>query len=327
MVYISRSVSNYSVPFDHLNQETEHTIRCKKSDLYRCAVTVGNPSFISRQKIRDYGFWPVLCNSLIDKCSLVATNLINSRGRLRRSNIYDTYVTDKKRDVSYNLGMVFAKLHSEKLLGIRNLVHLEFLKQQNNVTFIRQATSKRPKEPDLIGQDGRGVWHIFEAKGTSCETQIASQIKKGKNQAKQINTIHGQLPGTRSVAATYVGNDRIFTQIEDPSDIGDITIDLDKIDFIKSYYAPFLMNQVDGFPNLESRIIDGIPVEIFKIKNNIGVLHVGIVSYISQLIRDSDEVNLFQTLSILPDISDRGGEYYSFGSDGFVVGFTPKDDD
>ncbi|WP_156482837.1 hypothetical protein [Acetobacter cerevisiae] len=324
MSLISRSVDKYTVPFNNLNQINEHQVNCKKADLYRCAVTVGNPSFISLRAIKKYGFWCILFTSVIDKCSLVASNLIDVGGHLRRSSIYNTYVTDKKREVSYNLGMVFAKLHAEKLLGIRNLVHLEFLKQQGALTFVPQTTTKRPKEPDLVGQDGNGTWHIFEAKGTTYENMISRKVLEAKEQAKQIASIQGQLPGTRSVAATYIGDDRIFTCIEDPSDSGSTVVEFDKIDFIKSYYAPFLICQQNGYPNAQDRTIDGIPVKMFDIGNKMGCVSIGIVSEVAECIFNSRFNELSDELSNIGDLSERGGDQYSFGLDGFVVGFKPN---
>lgn len=118
---------------------------CKKLDLYRSMVTVGNPSFLSLQKIRDHGLARALYDSIIKKVAIVANNIQSDQAGIRRHQIFDTYVSDEKRIVSYNLGMAFAKLYSEKLLGIPNLVHIEFLKKQNAVTFVQQAGGNAQK--------------------------------------------------------------------------------------------------------------------------------------------------------------------------------------
>jgi hypothetical protein len=275
--------------------------------------------------IREHGFWPILFTSLIDKCSVVASNLTDTGGRLRRSTIYDTYVTYKKREVSYSLGMAFAKLHSEKLLNIRNLVHLEFLKQQNSVTFVPQPGNKRPQEPDSVGQAANGTWHLFEAKGTTYENTLAKKISDAKTQVNQISTIRGQPPATRSVSATYIGRDRIFTRIEDPSDTGSSTIDFDDVNFIRSYYAPFLMPQQEGYPDAVNRTIDGVSVSMFEIENRVSQLSIGFLSKALPFVLAGDATNLSLMLSDLADLTEREGDGYSFGPDGFVVGFKPKD--
>ena len=102
--------------------------------------------------------------------------------------IFDGYVLDQKRNVSYNLGMAVAKYYSEKLLQIANLIHVETLKKQNAIVFVNQIGST--KEPDLVGQTSNGDWHIFEAKGMSTNS-LATNITRAKNQARQIHSLTG----------------------------------------------------------------------------------------------------------------------------------------
>lgn len=321
---VSRAVSKYSVPFLHLNAPAEHLVSCKRSDLYRCAVTVGNPSFISLKAIRQYGFWPVLCTSVLEKCLLVASNIEVRGTRMRLRNIYNTHISDTKRIVSYSLGMAFAKFHSERLLRIRNLMHLEFLKQHNVVTFAPQLAGKRSKEPDLLGQDANQSWHLFEAKGTSYEDKLSVKLTEGKVQTAQILTICGQLPTTRSVSATYIGRDRIYTRIEDPSDRGAETIDFDERQFMRAYYAPFLISEQKEYPNSRDVIIDGIPTRMFSMSDSRGEVSIGVLQSIYPLLRSGGFDALHNTLNGAEDLTGRESDQYSFGLDGFVVGFRPS---
>lgn len=320
---VLRSVANYQVPFLHLNAMGEQRVSCKKADLYRCAVTVGNPTYISLRLIRQHHFWPVLSNSIIKKCLLISTNIETHGSLLRRRSIFDTYVSDDKKTVSYNVGMALAKFHSERLLDIRNLLHLEFLRQQNAVVFVQQAGGKRPQEPDLLGQSADGSWHLFEAKGSSYENKLSKKLIEGKIQAQQVFTVHGQLPATRTISATYLGADRIYTRIEDPSDRGASVIDFEDANFNRAYYAPFLISQQPGYPGAKEIVIDGVPVMMFGLDSEVGMLHIGVLSHIYPFLLTSDFGALPGALADSADLSGRGGDQYSFGRDGFVIGFEP----
>lgn len=320
MSTVLRSVNGYQAPFAGLNTHTGQAIGCKKSDLYRCAVTVGNPTFFSLNAIRTYGLLPALCTSIFDKCSIVASNIEKYGTVLRRGAIYDTHVSDIKRQVSYSLGMAFAKFHAERLLGIHNLIHLEFLKRLNAVTFIQQPTTNRPQEPDLVGQSADGSWHIFEAKGTSYQNNVAAQVAGGKIQAAQIATIHGQVPTTRTVSGTYIGRDRIETYLQDPSDSGSSAIAFEQNDYNKAYYAPFFI----GLPDVREVLIDGVLVRMFNIRGSTGTASIGLTVPVFEALQNQDTTDLPSALPD-PSVFERGSDQYSFGLDGFVVGFKADD--
>ncbi|EKT0590998.1 hypothetical protein QDS07_000584 [Morganella morganii] len=273
MPLIYNTVKNYLPPYGSINTSSESTLDCRKIDLYRSMITVGNPSFLSYKTIKKFGFYRAIYNSLIEKVATVASNIESDRNGIRRHLIFDTYVSDKKRVVSYNLGMAFAKLYSEKILGIPNLVHLEFLKKSNAVTFLNNNSKKRPKEPDLVGQTPDGSWHIFEAKGISTsESQLKNKIIEAKKQINQVSAIHGNAPLTGSACATYIGRDRIFTHLEDPStnELDTIVIDYNK--FITSYYSIFfMMNEVLN-QSKKRKTIDGIDVDFYDLEYDMKTL-------------------------------------------------------
>lgn len=322
MSIIKRSVSKYTGTYAHLNNTTCHDISCKKSDIYRCIVTVGNPNFLSNKEIKNHGIGRVLCDSIIKKCLIVYVNIRNNNGRLTRHGIFDGYVTDEKRIVSYNLGMAFAKFHSERLLDIRNLIHVEFLRKLGAVTFIPVAGNIKPQEPDLVGQSSDGLWHIFEAKGVSTDGKLPGKIREGKQQAKQVSTIHGNTPATRSVSATYIGHDQIISSIEDPPEDGYRAIEI-KSNIHGAYYAPFFVVQKSQNKIVKTTVIDGIPVHMFEIENSEGTLSIGLTSEVYDALQTEGGENL---LSAWPKdyLIDRESDKFSFGPDGFVIGFSPK---
>ncbi|ENQ1528792.1 hypothetical protein [Vibrio sp. FJH11] len=325
MPYIHRIVKNYHPPFSAINTNGEATLRCRKLDLYRSMITVGNPSFFSLQNIRDHGFARALYDSILKKVAIVATNIQSDLSGMRRHPIFDTYVSDEKRIVSYNLGMAFAKLYSEKLLDIPNLVHLEFLKKQNAVTFVHQTGNTRPKEPDLVGQTADGNWHIFEAKGiSSSSSQLNGKIIEAKNQIKQVATIHGAAPITGSACATYIGHDRILTYLVDPPSNEGKRVEINREKFFDSYYSPFLLADKVLDRPLRAELIDGLEVDFYDLKQANRKLCIGLDREISELIR-SKKYDFSQSISErLKKYSsaDRGENKYSVGLDGFVIGYT-----
>ncbi|WPC67998.1 hypothetical protein SBP18_05655 [Rhodoferax ferrireducens] len=325
MPLIYRVVTNYQPPFDTINTLAEATLRCRKLDLYRSIITVGNPSFLSLQNIRDYGFARALYESILKKVGIVASNIQSDLVGLRRHPIFDAHVSDEKRIVSYNLGMAFAKFYSEKLLNIPNLVHIEFLKKQSAVTFIQQAGNLRQKEPDLVGQTADGNWHIFEAKGVSSSaSQLNGKIAEAKIQVQQVATIHGNLPLTGSACATYIGPDRILTHLVDPPSGDGKRVEINREKFFDTYYAPFLLAEKSlDRPHRRERI-DGLDVDFYDLQQANRKLSIGLDREIAELIRDKKyEIpkSITQRLRQYSS-SDRAKDQYSVGLDGFVVGYT-----
>lgn len=327
MPSIYRVVSNYQGQFSVINTAGERILKCRKVDLYRSIITVGNPSFFTMRNIRDFGFARALYDSILKKVAIVASNIQSSPAGMRRHPIFDTYVTDEKRIVSYNLGMTFAKLYSEKLLGIPNLVHIEFLRKQNAVNFAPQAGGVRPKEPDLVGQTPDGSWHLFEAKGISTSpSHLTAKIAEAKNQINQVATIHGVAPSTGSACATYIGTDRILTHLEDPPSEDGKRIQVSRDKFIDSYYSPFTIAEKNLGRSLRRERIDGLDVEFYDLEGADRRISVGLDSEIAEFIRggkydfpDSVRKKLNEYSS-----SARWEGKYSVGLDGFVVGYVDQ---
>ena len=326
MPLIHRLVSNYHGPFVALNTAPDEAeLRCRKLDLYRSIVTVGNPSFLSWQSIRQFGLPRALYNSILDKVALVATNIESNPAGMRRHPIFDTYVSDKKRIITYNLGMAFAKFYSEKLLGIPNLIHIEFLKKNGAVAFAPQPGNNRPQEPDLVGQTPDGSWHLVEAKGVSTsESYLSRKIVEAKLQIQQIATIHGAAPATGNACATYIGTDRIFTRLEDPPSSEGKSLELVKEKFYEAYYAPFLLAEASLQKARRKERIDGLEIDFFDLERANRRIRIGLDSEIAELVlskRYDISSNISQRLRQYSS-ADRQIERYSIGLDGFVVGYT-----
>ena len=324
MPNIFMTASNYTGKYASINTNVELPIRCRKIDLYRSIITVGNPSFISYNSIRINGLARALYDSIIEKASLVAVNIESDQYVMRRHRIFDNYVSDKKKTISYNLGMAFAKFYSEKILEIPHLIHVEHLKKAGAIEFTDQENDGRPREPDLVGQKPDGSWHIVEAKGVSTsETQLPGKIADAKKQIQQIATIHGEEAETGNACATYIGADRILTHLQDPPASGrtHVTVNVNKL--YDSYYAPFTLSKsiIDEKTRMER--IDGIDVEFLDLPGPRRI-RIGLASELIDIIasknydRIADVNKSFHSL----DLTSRESDKYSIGLDGFVLGYS-----
>jgi hypothetical protein len=319
MSRIQRLVEGYSGRYASLNA-IEQPHACKRIDLIRCAITVGSPWGLSWDLIGQVGLTRAIYGSIVDKAFLVWENVDSTATGLHRSKAFERHTKDKKRDVSYNIGMAVAKLNSERILGIRNLIHVEFLKKKGVIAFVAGAT----REPDLVGEDAKGQWHIFEAKCRSTSrSSLTDALINGKTQAQQVATIHGIPPVTRSVSATYFGASEIYTCVKDPRGEGVRSLDINSNDeFARAYYAPFLISRDERIPTTEV-MVDGISMDQFAITVDGRTLKIGLYKEVIEAVDSGRSDAIPSILDRFSAVSERESDDYSVGPDGFVIGTAP----
>ncbi|MAD96097.1 MAG: hypothetical protein CMB99_02110 [Flavobacteriaceae bacterium] len=320
MPRIYYTANNYTNPFDHINTNGENFIRCRKLDLYRSIITVGSPTFVSWRAIRQNGLFRTISTAIIQKALMVQTNIQSNQNGMYLHPIFNGYVSDQKRIVSYNLGMAFAKIYAERLLNIPNLTHLETLKKINAVTFVKQ--SGKSKEPDLVGMTSNGNWHVFEAKGMS-SNKLSSEIIVAKNQANQIATIHGQAPTTLSACATYFGSNRIVSLIEDPESGEEKNIEVKKDKFYEGYYNSFFAFRELMDRKSKKEQFENIDFQSFDIRTNQLNITIGLETEVYELLQEKNYslIDEFyaskRNTNEIVEVFDR--ENISIGQDGFIV--------
>lgn len=318
MPRIYYTAEGYDGTYQNVNTNQEEYIICRKIDLYRSIITVGNPSFFNWKDARVNGFFRTLSNSIIQKILLVQANIDSNPNGMYLHSVFNTYVSDQKRIVSYNLGMAVAKLYAEKLLYIPNLIHVESLKKVGAITFVNEID--KSQEPDLVGQTSNGEWHVFEAKGTSSR-YLNGKINEAKEQARQVATIHGVNPSTISACATSFRMDKIFTKIVDPpSEKGkEIKIDINK--FYDNYYSPFFAMLESLNSSSKVNKIDNIEFNSIDIQTDKLNLTIGIEVEAYELIQEKNFSLLQEYYSKKRNID---GDFIrenkiSIGLDGFIV--------
>lgn len=311
--------TDYTNDHLHVNSNGEASLRCRKIDLYRSMITVGNPSFISMEKIRNYGLARTIYSSIVEKIGIVFENIQSDINGMRLHPIYHTHVRDKKRIVSYNLGMAFAKFYAEKLLDIPSLVHVESLRALGAIEFF-DAEDGNGREPDLVGQCSNGDWHVFEAKGMSTN-QLKAEILSAKEQVQRVASIEGMPPKTLSACATYFNDQRILTYLVDPESKGEKNYKIKRDKFIDSSYKPIFLFEDALDRKLELKVEDGFKYYGINIEAKGVNLTVGIEEEIHDLIKQKE---LFKFPSSLKERLEKQSmleskKNYSIGSDGIVV--------
>ncbi|HHQ6722810.1 TPA: hypothetical protein ACSTNG_002584 [Serratia fonticola] len=303
----------------HINSNGEASINCRKVDLYRSMITVGNPSFISKQKIKDYGLARTIYSSVIEKIGIVFENINSDRNGMRLHPIYHGHVSDKKRIVSYNLGMAFAKFYAEKLLDIPSLVHVESLKALGTIDFI-DSEEGRGREPDLVGQCSNGDWHVFEAKGMSVN-QLNTKILSAKEQVQRVGSIDGIPPQTLNACATYFNDARILTYLVDPESKKEKHYKIKREKFLDTSYKPIFLFEGALNRKLELRVEDGFRYYAINLEAKGVNLTVGIEEEIHDLILQRELFELPSSLmsKLIKQRSREREQNFSIGLDGIIV--------
>jgi aspartate carbamoyltransferase len=200
--------------------------------------------------------------------------------RIRSDTIYDI-----KNQISYELGMIFAHLISQKKLGVIWTLHLSNLDRINgnrtlSLTWTTGRTNNR-QEPDLIAIDENDDFYVIEAKGTLDKCR-AETIREALRQVGYVNQINNTTP-CRYVSY-FLGKrgKPILIKFIDPEERGQINIELDPNKVIEFYYKK-LFGILPNERKLEKKNIKGIVFRGFTVRNIFIGLERRIFSYLKDM--------------------------------------------
>lgn len=182
MVKNKLSIFHKSVKFPKSYNISSGHLYFSWGDLLWATITVGRPSFISAFQ---HGNWSIY--EAVSRVSTIKMALGKSSydQHLYKTSTFKDLDATEKGFVSYSIGMVFCKLFASKLLETPWLLHLDAFKNQLAVGMLAGRS-----KPDFIGQDIKGLWHAFEAKGRS--SGIGNDNgQKAKSQALRITSVNG----------------------------------------------------------------------------------------------------------------------------------------
>jgi len=228
MSVISLQMSGFGGIYSALNSSTMLSIN--RWDAVRAIVTVGaerDSDLIAHgsSSIFKHAAMSFIIMSVLD---FDATSLTTN-------SLFDSLDPTEKGNLSYWLGMAFAKLACESRLHVPWLAHADPLIRSGRATLAGGNA-----RADLIGRDLNGKWHVVEAKCRS-STVEPDLLERAKNQAINITQVAGQDPDTHCASLVRLFDRPISCQFVDPKKRGRRTrIEFGEDDFFSQYYHPFV---------------------------------------------------------------------------------------
>lgn len=226
MPHLDITASHFRLGYSHVNGV--HTPNVSRKKCVKCAQVVGNAHFS-----RAYGRTATALALAAYRAIAVRCVLDFSQQQVRRVNEYVALESSEKINLSYWIGMTFAAIAADELLGVSRLTHA--LRQNGLV----KANKKSKSLADLVGKDAQGNWHVIEAKGRQTAPSPADQ-RHWKQQARTVRSINGTAVSTRSYCVGLIDDPCQVMMVDPPArrrDPLDLSIDPDE--FGNGYYEPF----------------------------------------------------------------------------------------
>lgn len=237
----------------------------------------------------------------------------------RVNHIFEQLPPTQRKSITGEFGAAICHQFSQKILDIPHLINLEKLNPQ----IVSVLPSHRKKDPDFVGQDRRGGWHVLEAKGVAKRSAgneayaLRSSIKEGKAQVQAIQSINGHKPLTRSVCASLLLSGGIELTVEDPEVNPDTRIEFSEYESRLMYYRPFLpLTGVVHSAFQTSSVVDGVDFVFPIYLEPILGFRIGIARDVLTRIFSNFEPGL---PSLSPAFNERESDRYSIGIDGIIL--------
>lgn len=225
---ISITCEDFSGQYSHVNCQGK-SIFITLNDLALAMVTVGRSGWtdaLSGGIQRAYEITALM--------SSIFAYIDNSKSTLTMSDLYKNLESSEKGIASYRIGMALSKLVAERTLGIQWLRHVQPLIKRN----IIQRYYFTDAQPDLIGQDAAGNWHVIEAKGRTSKQMDLAALQKALYQTAQIEFINGESPVTRCASVATLGKTPFEVRFQDTPQEGDGEFNLLLSKYLEEYYSP-----------------------------------------------------------------------------------------
>lgn len=169
--------------FSSVPPKASGQLSISSSKLCWAAITVGRPGKAAVKSFGQYSVFEALYRWNMVRAAL---EVDSPSCRFRNSNLFDALDPTEKGGVNFYLGMIFAKIAAQDLLGIPWLVHFGTMTKNHYI-----PKSKGKSSPDLLGYSCKTKkWNVFEAKG-KVGGYSKKLMKKAKDQANNLTTVDG----------------------------------------------------------------------------------------------------------------------------------------
>ena len=226
MPTLNITASRFRSAFSHLRGIYAPNLTRKKC--IKFAQVVGNSHFS-----RAYGRTATALALASYRAMAVRCVLDFTQSQVRCSDDYAALESSEKINLSYWIGMTFAAIAADELLGVSRLTHA--LRQHGLV----KANKKAKSLADLVGQDAQGNWHVIEAKGRQTVPSPADR-RAWKQQARTVRSINGTAVSTRSYCVGLIDDPCQILMVDPPPRRRNpLALSIDPDELGNGYYEPF----------------------------------------------------------------------------------------
>lgn len=194
------------------------------------ATTVGNSHFS-----RAFGKSQAALALAAYRATAVRCVIDFSHASLRPIHQYTRLESTEKMNLSYWIGMTFAAIAADEVLGVPRTIHAFHMGRR-----IRRANPNSKSLADLVGQDASNAWHVFEAKGRQTSPSQQNMID-WKKQATTVHSVNNTRVATGSYCVGIIANP-FRVELIDPPPRGSSPVDLTvkPDDLGRGYYQAYI---------------------------------------------------------------------------------------
>lgn len=172
----------------------------------------------------------------MSRFAMVETALESQGDRLKKSHDLDFLDSGEKSMISYQIGMIFTKLISQKMFQQDYLTHINLIPDPEKGGYLDMCGMRRS---DLIGfQRKNNAYSVFGAKGRSENSPRA--LENGCALAQSVKSVCGQLPKNVAVCMTYYESGYLTAYVKMPRSRGESELNFEQEEYFRAYYRPIL---------------------------------------------------------------------------------------
>lgn len=204
----------------------EHRIKISRRAILGAVLTLGFQRFDDLRSAGGREWGRRVAKGISALCMLRGDG-----DHLRIDDGFEGLDMSEKGTESYSLGMIFAKIVADRLLGVRWLGHVDEMKRRG-ILHTDESTNERG---DMAGLCQNRRWHVVEAKGRS-NPFPDRLVEDSKRQAARVTEVNGASPTTTSACITSLWPNPIEVILDDPPPEGEVWWEISEEGLWKYYY-------------------------------------------------------------------------------------------
>ena len=176
-------LSYQSKNFPSVPPKANGTVHISSAKLCWAAITVGRPGKAAVRSFGTYSKYEALFRWNMVRAAIRIDGPLE---HFQNTDLFNALDPTEKGGVNFYLGMIFAKIAAQDLLGIPWLIHFHWMTKNHSIPLTKGQSS-----PDLLGlSPATGNWSVFEAKG-KVGGYSSKLMEKAKSQASNLTIVDG----------------------------------------------------------------------------------------------------------------------------------------